>query len=57
MTALLCVLFLAVSCLTGPGRLPAPSSDDDAASVLLLLSENDGASTRPLNYPMLEVPR
>jgi hypothetical protein len=49
-TAAVCVLLLAASCLAGPPRLPAPSPDDDPASVLLLLSENDGASSRPLHY-------
>jgi hypothetical protein len=51
-TAAVCVLLLAASCLAGPHRLPAPSPDDDPASVLLLLTENDGASSRPLFYPL-----
>jgi hypothetical protein len=55
-TAAVCVLLMAASCLAGPYRLPAPSPDDDPASVLLLLSENDGASSRPLFYPMPGAP-
>jgi hypothetical protein len=44
-TAVLCALFLAVSCLTGPG----PNLATDAK---LAASEQQGASSRPLNYPM-----
>lgn len=47
--ALLCVLLLALSCLTAP----AP----DRADQLLAASEQQGASSRPLNYPPAEVPR
>lgn len=57
MTAILCAILLALSCLFAPTRLPAPSPDDDQASVLLLQSENEGALSRPLHYGPLGVPR
>lgn len=50
MTAVLCALFLAVSCLTGPG--PNLASDGKLAA-----SEAQGAAGRPLNTPMPEVQR
>lgn len=49
MTAVLCALLLAAACLTAP----AP----DRSDLLLAASEQQGAASRPLNYPMPEVPR
>lgn len=57
MIAILCAILLALSCLFAPTSLPAPSPDDDQASVLLLQSENQGASSRPLHYGPAGVPK
>lgn len=56
-TTLLCALLLAASCTVPRPVLPAPSPDDDPASISLLQSENQGASSRPLNYPPAGVSR
>jgi hypothetical protein len=47
---LLCALLLAASC-------TVPVTDQDRSDQLLAASEQQGASSRPLNYPPAEVPR
>ena len=49
-TTLLCALLLAATCTT-------PVVDRDRSDILIAASEQQGASTRPLNYPMPGVPR